>query len=89
MNTFYIDPAHPLAAEVADEVRKFPADYWISVRGEWVDFWDEESQSIQDEEVVYSVSEAGSQDPSEFWQYSWEYVQAGDWIAAFDALRGR
>ena len=79
MNTFHIDPRSALAAEAASEVRAFDAETWITVRGQASGYGDDIT------ETVYTVSECPDQENTD--RYCWEYVQAGDWIAEFDAIQ--
>ena len=80
MSTYHIDPRSALAAEAADEVRAFSADTLIAVRGQDFDYGDGDVV-----ETVYTVSACPNQDDTS--SYCWAYVQAGDWIAEFDAIQ--
>ena len=70
MNTFHIQPSSALANEVVAEVREFPPDTFIAVRGEYFDG-----------EHVYGVFGLNPDEhPS---RYMWKYVRASDWLADY------
>lgn len=72
MNTFHIQPSSELAKQAVTEVREFPPDTLIAVRGEVFDGVEE----------VYTVSACpDQQDPS---RYMWKYVLARDWLADYE-----
>lgn len=76
MNTFHISPKSSLAADAAAEVRTFSPETLIAIRGEEIEGCGE---------ILYTVSACPDQD--EPWRYAWEYVRAGEWLAAYDQNR--
>ena len=88
MKIEYISPAHDLAALAAIDIRSIPADRWIAVIGAMEPVYDPQT-GITTDEVLFDDIRLAPCDQKDWYKTGLEYVQAGDWIATFDASRGQ